>query len=222
MKQTILFLLSAFGCFAQDQAAPTWYGPTLPLTCIVGAIFTKSSPPSNLCYCPVANTWQCGSPVATGQITVILSGTCPIGFTEVAGLNGKTVIGTIAANGNVGTTGGSDSITPAGTVSAPNFAGNPLPNHTHIISGSVGAVSAGSVVPTASAALTTAPGAGQNTANNTHTHPALPAHTHPAGTLTDQLVSAGTPSGTNSVPSFTGTLFDNRSSFVRVIFCSKD
>ncbi len=34
-------------------------------------------------------------------------------------------------------------------------------------------------------------------------------------------VSAGTPGGTVSQPTFTGTQFDNRSAFVRVIFCRK-
>ena len=37
-----------------------------------------------------------------------------------------------------------------------------------------------------------------------------------------ESVSAGTPAGTNSAPTFTGTQFDNRPSFRRVIFCAKD
>ncbi len=107
--------------------------------------------------------------VAPGQITLILSGTCPAGFSEVAALDGKTVIGTVSAHGNVGSTGGSDTITPAGTVAA--------------------------IAPTPGPSVKTANGAAQ-------TIPAL-LHLHPA-------------------PAFTGISFDNRSAFVRVIFCLKD
>ncbi len=42
----------------------------------------------------------------------------------------------------------------------------------------------------------------------------------PAGTL--DSVSAGTPSGTVSQPTFTGNSTDNRSAFVKVIFCRKN
>ncbi len=113
---------------------------------------------------------QTGNSVFPGQITMLLTGTCPAAYTEVPALNGKTVIGTLAGNGDVGTTGGSDSITPAGTVSA--------------------------IAATATAALNTPPTAAQKqAASNAHTHPA---------------------------PTFTGVTFDNRSAFVRVIFCVKN
>ena len=56
-----------------------------------------------------AGKFVCNTPgIVTGVIVMIASGTCPASFTEVAGLNGKTLFGTIAANGDVGTTGGSD------------------------------------------------------------------------------------------------------------------
>lgn len=48
----------------------------------------------------------------TGFIGMIVSGTCPAGTTEESSLNGKTLFGTLAANGDVGTTGGADTITP--------------------------------------------------------------------------------------------------------------
>lgn len=174
--------------------------------------------------------------VAPGQITLILSGTCPTGFSEVTALNGKTIIGTLAANGNVGTTGGSDTITPTGTVAAPVFTGAALPTHTHVLTGVTAASSAGTptgtvgaINATATPTLTSAVAAGQNVANFVHTHPAptftgisMPTHNHAPGTLTNSGVSGGTPSGTNSAPTFTGASFDNRSAFIRVIFCSKD
>lgn len=177
-----------------------------------------------------------GAGVAPGQITLILSGTCPAGFSEVAALNGKTLVGTLAANGNVGTTGGSDTITPAGTVTAPVFTGSALPTHTHTLTGLTQNVSAGtptgtvgSVNATGTPTLVAPVGAGQNVANFVHTHPpptftgiVMPTHNHAPGTLANSNTSAGTPAGTNSAPAFTGTSLDNRSAFVRVIFCSKD
>jgi hypothetical protein len=179
--------------------------------------------------------------IPAGLITLILSGTCPSGFSEVSALNGKTLIGTLAANGNVGTTGGADTITPAGTVAAPVFIGAALSTHSHTISGGTGAISAGTPAGTNAASATTGNCAATNIAAGTgattackavapnlavtaqvFTGSAMPTHLHGTGTLGTANVSAGTPAGTNSAPAFTGTNFDNRSAFVRVIFCSKD
>src|SRR6266404_8928799 len=76
-------------------------------------------------------------PVSTslsGMIILSISANCPSGTTEVAALNGKFLHGTVAANGNVGTSGGSATITSTGSVSTPTFTGN---------SGTTSAVSAG-------------------------------------------------------------------------------
>ncbi len=153
--------------------------------------------------------------VAPGQITLILAGTCPAGFTEVAALNGKTLIGTTAANGNVGTTGGSDSIVPAGTVAAPVFTGAPLSTHAHELPYQINSNTqtrqiAASVFGTGIVRTAT----GQA--------PAGAANTATAAVALTQGVSAGTPAGTVAAPSFTGAPLDNRSAFVRVIFCVKD
>lgn len=43
---------------------------------------------------------------------VVTSGTCPIGFVEYTAFDGKTLVGTLAAHGDVGQTGGADLITP--------------------------------------------------------------------------------------------------------------
>src|SRR5258708_4660570 len=59
----------------------------------------------------------------TGILMVVISGSCPTGWAEVSALNGKFLQGTLAANGDVGTTGGNATITPAGAVSAPTFTG---------------------------------------------------------------------------------------------------
>lgn len=65
-----------------------------------------------------------GASVPTGSILLIVSGTCPSGYVEETALNGKTLVGTLAANKDVGTTGGSDTITPTGVNSVPTFNGN--------------------------------------------------------------------------------------------------
>jgi hypothetical protein len=293
------------------------------------------------------------SGLQSGMIIALLSGTCPSGFSEATALNGKTVIGTLAANGGVGTTGGSDTLTPAGTISTPTFTGAALSTHTHgagtlsaaaqtftgdalgTHSHGVGTYANGTTgsesshthsvtsnvsvanhsftdptiawpagVPTAATEASHTHGVGSyatsgdaataNTGSSgaarptqTHTHSvtgtsaAGSAHTHtlswPAGVPTNSsgavdahgvtntavtsgagsahshsgptlsgasaAVSAGTPSGTNassavsgtsaatsagtpsgtvSQPTFTGTSAENRSAFVRVIFCQKD
>ena len=65
-----------------------------------------------------------GSALPAGAVVMILAGTCPTGYEEATELAGKTLVGTVAANKDVGTTGGADDITPAGTNSAPTFTGN--------------------------------------------------------------------------------------------------
>lgn len=58
------------------------------------------------------------SGVPSGMILFIDSGSCPSGWTEL-GSAGNHLLLTIAANGDVGTTGGSNSYTPAGSSAAP-------------------------------------------------------------------------------------------------------
>ena len=68
-----------------------------------------------------------GSSIPSGSILMISSGACPAGFTESATLNGTMPFGTLAANGDVGTTGGSNTITPTVaslTAAAQAFSGN--------------------------------------------------------------------------------------------------
>lgn len=80
---------------------------------------------------PVANggTGQSSALVPAGMITFINSGTCPTGWTEV-NLGANYLLATVAANGDVGTTGGSNGTssvsggTPAGTNSATATTGN--------------------------------------------------------------------------------------------------
>src|SRR5690349_25162962 len=72
-----------------------------------------------------------GGSLSAGDIVIRVSGNCGAGFAEVATLSGKVLRGTVAANMDQGGTGGSDTITPAGSVSAPTFTGSALGTHTH-------------------------------------------------------------------------------------------
>lgn len=81
------------------------------------------------------NLWKCvngtmvqqggggGGSLPAGVIVLIVAGSCPTGYTEATALNGVMVRGTLAANADVGTTGGADTITPTGTNGAPGFTG---------------------------------------------------------------------------------------------------
>ena len=193
--------------------------PALPCVANAGQwIITTSS----------AALWVCNSnstawinatagSVPSGLITLVISGSCPAGFDEVSELNGKTLVGTLAANANVGTTGGADNITPAGTNNSLTFTGTALATHSHELpfiklAGATGALRM--LDPTVF-------GTGTSRAPiSTSANPT--ANTTAAAVLKDQPLSAGTPAGIINTPLFTGTQFDNRSAFIRVIFCRKD
>ena len=164
-----------------------------------------------------------GSPDSfSGEIVMIASGSCPAGFTESSALNGNFPRGTIAANADVGGTGGTDTVTPAGTVSTPTFSG---------AQGSTSAVSAGTPAGTngtASVATVTASKAGSSAGAFSTIGGVSPgsSFTVPAETFTGSAMATHThtltPSGTVSTPTFSGTQFDNRPAFVKVIFCVKN
>jgi hypothetical protein len=316
-----LLFLAAFAVLAAEASADCYYRSSGSCTEIDPAVITTGQPiPPAKMGTGEATTdtflrgdGQWAAPPAgngglpAGAIILILSGTCPAGFSEVPALSGKVIIGTTALAGDVGTSGGSDTITPQGTNSAPTFTGQALGthahgtgtyatsahagsavadhashthtytevlNHTHTVSvtdpghnhtqnahthtqmsitsttGSVGGYEHGTadasstvsdeINPDALVAATTAtnnsattgisastanPGGG--TATGTTAGPsATLSHqvTQPnAHTLSgnSEATSAGTPAGTVSAPTFTGSQFDNRSAWVKAIFCAK-
>lgn len=156
-----------------------------------------------------------GGSVPAGAIIFIDSGTCPTGYAEESALSGKTIIGTVAANKDVGTTGGSDTITPSGTIAwpagVPTFAGQAITfteviNHTHAVT-SVGSAATGSTTN-----LTGASDTSSTTA--TAANPA-------GGVASFQKTPAGTISWPAGVPTFAGAQGDNRSAWVKLIACKK-
>lgn len=115
----------------------------------------------------------------SGMLILASSGTsCPSGTSEATDLDGFGLIATTIANGNVGSTGGSDTITPAGTNSAPTFTGNSVASS---------AVSAGT--PAGTVAAPTFTGSSASTSSDSA---GTPAGTNSTGTVT--------PSGTIAWP----------------------
>lgn len=80
-----------------------------------------------------------GDPVPTGAILLMATGVCPASYVEETSLDGRMPIGTLVANGDLGTTGGSNTLTPAGTNTAPALTMN---SYTPAGTNSGGAVSA--------------------------------------------------------------------------------
>ncbi len=171
-----------------------------------------------------------GGGLPSGAVVLVISGSCATtlgaGWSEVSSLSGKFVLGTVAANGDIAATGGSDSITPAGSVSQPTFTGTPFSeviSHTHAVNiNDPGHAHGQQVRNTSTAGSAGAQGA--NTANNATAGTTVSATTGISATTSAPGggVSSITPAGTVSQPTFTGTQFDNRPAFVKVIFCRKD
>ena len=158
-----------------------------------------------------------GSALPSGSIVMVDSGTCPVGTTEVASLAGRTLLGTLAASADVGTTGGSDSVTPAGTNSVPSltmnsytpagtnsgmavsahiganvtsvFTGAALGTHAHELPFQIPSTTTTRQIAVATFGTGTARAATAVSANGT-------ANTTSAAVALSQSVSAGTPAGT--------------------------
>jgi hypothetical protein len=168
-----------------------------------------------------------GGGLDAGLIVLSLT-SCPSGYAEETTLSGKFVLGTLAANGDVTGTGGADNITPAGTNTAPTFTGTSstvVVNHTHTVS----VTDPGHVHTQASQTATT--GSASSWEHGVIDTSSTASETLNTGSATTGITAttanpAGgaasyTPAGTVSAPAFTGTQFDNRPAFVKVLFCKK-
>lgn len=199
----------------------------------------------------VAGVWTYDTPAGgslpSGLITISLTA-CPSGFTETIALNGKMLRGTLAANGDVGTTGGSATITPTGTNTVPTFTGTPavltgslstpvfsgtpfssVINHTHTVSvtynvqGGTTAATTGTHVMTSTSTggSARAPTTGDVVSATTANPSGGVSSITPAGTVSAPLLTMNsfTPIGTNTAPVFTGNAFDPSPLYTKVIFC---
>jgi hypothetical protein len=158
--------------------------------------------------------------VPTGLVTFKVSGTCPLGWTEVSALNGVMLRGTITANGDIGTSGGHSTITPTGTISTPTFTGN---------QGTTSATSAGTPTGTnGTSSVTTTSGSKAGSSAGAYTAIGGSAvgssFSVPAQVFTGSAMATHThtitPNGTISTPAFTGVAIDPSPSYIKVIFCS--
>ncbi len=262
LSVVLAIAITASPMFQGGQATVIRHGPVLPGVCAANQDFflLDGVGPE---WCASANSWSLvGLP--SGMVGLVSSGVCPAGFTEVAAFDGDTLIATLAAHGDIGTTGGADTITPTGTNGIPVFtgistgtssdsAGTPAGVVAATFSGTAATLTGSVAAPTFSGTPgTTGNDSGSGTqvdndtpavfvAAHTHTHSFTPAGTNSAPALTMNAYTptgsipgptfTGTPmaahshtfisQGTNTAPSFTGNPFDNRSKFVRVIYCSK-
>jgi hypothetical protein len=148
-------------------------------------------------------------------IVLFLLSSCPAGYIESPVFNGRTPMGTLSSSANIGTTGGVDTITPAGTVTAPTFTGSSLAGHQHELPFHLALTN-----PQYRQLSPAVFGTGTSRAAAYQTGP-LQSNTTAAAVALSQSISAGIPSGVNSAPAFNGASFDNRSAFIRVIFCKK-
>lgn len=251
LKQTAidLLLLVAVAAFLSPfirRAASDTPVASLPGTCTVGDHVYNLADGKNY-WCTAVNTWTAhgvsGSSggVPSGAIIFVDSGSCPAGYTEESALSGQMLRGTVAANADVGTTGGSNSITPAGSVGAPTFTGSTgtVPAETISWPASVPAFTGtagttGTATFTATGTKMTTSGSGTASVTNiggttiTTASQNVGSHSHsftPAGTIAwpasvpANSTASFTPAGTVSAPAFTGTAFDPHPAFTKVIFC---
>ncbi len=138
-----------------------------------------------------------GTTIPSGLITFIAAGTCPTGWSEVSALNGKFLRGTLAANDDVGNTGGSDTITD-------------VLNHTHAVNVTdPGHAHTLQRYPTATG--TSSGYTADTSMSGTPAAVTLPMESQTTG------ITAATANPAGGVASI-----DNRPAFVNVIFCAKD
>jgi len=133
-----------------------------------------------------------GVGVPVGGIILIVSGACPAGFAEEASLNGKFVLGTVAASADIGTTGGQDTVTD-------------VLNHTHPVT-DPGHSHVEQRFPTATG------GSSGFTADTSMSG---------TPTAVTQVTQSATTGITTNNPIGGVASIDNRPAFIKVIFCRK-
>lgn len=125
--------------------------------------------------------------VPSGAIFMFISGSCPVHMMEVTALDGYTLVGTLAAHSDVGSSGGNATITPTGSVAAPVFTGT----SSQVTSATSAGTPAGSVAApnfTGTASQVTSPTSGGTPAgSNTLGAFAEGAISWPAGVPTNTL-----------------------------------
>jgi hypothetical protein len=177
---------------APQHQASIATGSTLPDTCTLEDLFYKTVAPRGWYTCTASNTWLAQTP--SGTIMLLVSGACPGGWSQITAADGKFLRVTTAAHTDVGTTGGSDGVTPSGTVSQPTFTGSSSTTSAQTVSWPAG-------VPTETAVSAGTP-AGTNGAITAGT----PAGTNSAPAFSGSAWAAPAIAWPAGVPTYTGAL----------------
>lgn len=184
---------------ARSQSTYPW-GYTLPSTCSIGQFYlvlsNTGSAISSIKTCSQTNTWtdlSGGSSIPTGSIIFIDSGSCPAGFAEVAALANKFI-----RVGTIGQIGGSDNITPTGTIA--------INAHAHELPYQISSTTTIRQIAVATF------GTGTNRAATAVSAAGSANTTSAAVALSQSVIATGT---------FTGIQFDNRPAFINLIGCKK-
>jgi hypothetical protein len=175
-----------------------------------------------------------GGGVPSGAIVLIVSGTCAglgAGWTEEASLAGKFVLGTTNGAGDIGGTGGADSITPAGNNAGgavDAHAGTAVADHashthtytdvvahTHVVTSQT--ATTGGATSYEHGTLDTSSAEAEATEVTGSTGGANGTTAGPSATLAHSVTQPN--AHTFTQPTWTGTQFDNRPAFLKVIFC---
>jgi hypothetical protein len=203
----ILILLLALSATAIGQTLP-WVNQAHSAANVV-SLFASGSCSG---YLKSDGSCDSGGGIPSGMVAFLLTETCPAGWTEQA-LGGDYLLLTVAANGDVGSTGGSTSYTPSGTNGTASFtpAGSNgtaafTPSGTIAWPGGVPAIAAGTFTqPVIAAGTFTQP----TIAAGTFTQPTI-AWPTPVPTFTGtsnqttSSTSGGTPAGTNAATATSG------------------
>ncbi len=178
-------------------------GPVAPATCNTGDKFYLTLTGGGVYLrCAGTNFW---TPTLAPGLLYLSLAACPTGFVEVAGVNGKMLRGTVAANGNVGQSGGSDSVTPTFTGSAWSAPAIAWPVGVPTFTGSAGTVPAQTFTGSSatSSAVSAGTPAGTNGASGTSGNCA--ATNIAAGTGSTTACKATAPNLTVTAQTFTGS-----------------
>lgn len=228
------------GVYVWAQGWPPRNGASLPATCTTGnTFFLTSDAASQLYECTATDTWTHvvpgGGGLPSGLVVMALAA-CPSGFSEVTALSGKFVLGTTNGAGDVTTTGGSDSITPAGNntngavdahsgTAVADHASHThtyteVPNHVHPYCSQTATTGGASSYEHGAIDASSAATECSMTTNNPTGGVATGTTAGPSATLTHNVTQPSNHVFTQ--PTFTGTQFDNRPAFAKVIFCQAD
>jgi len=203
-------------------------------------IITEAGNDSQYYWNENLNAWtRMASGIPSGTVVLRTAGTCGAGYTEL-NLDGLLPLATRAGNADVGTTGGSSSYTPQGTISGISVADHgshahtysEVVNHTHAVN--VSDPGHAHVQGVNSATTGGLSGVTPDTSTNTRVNSGYSTSISTTGiTASTSNPAAGVSTGTTSGPgatlshgvtqgTFAGQAATIQPPFVKMLFCRKD